>query len=204
MLEDQTRQRFYDLLPAGWVPRTQKPDYGLDEQVQIFRDEAATEYMFGVQLKGTDKPDRSANGIKHVFETRHLLHYERLPFPVMLVVFDARADVVFFGWSERIVSKLDSETSSKWRSQQTVTVELTRVLTTAEHGDINRQVTTFYERPRGESDREVAVEISLADVRPDMQASMRATLLGWNRRSADACACSRLPMMRRYRCRERR
>jgi tetratricopeptide (TPR) repeat protein len=179
VLEDQTRRRFYDLLPPGWVPRSQKPDYGLDEQVQIFRNEVATEYMFGVQLKGTDQPDRSANGIKHVFETRHLLHYARLPFPVMLVVLDAGADLVFFGWNHRIVWHLDRATSAQWRQQQTITVELTRVLGTAEHAEIDREVTSFYDRPRIESDKEVAIDISWGDVPSDLQTKVRAKLRGW-------------------------
>lgn len=179
VLEDQTRRTFYDLLPPGWVPRTQKPDYGLDEQVQIFRGEAATEYMFGVQLKGTDQPDRSANGIKHVFETRHLLHYARLPFPVMLVVLDAKADVMFFGWNHRIVWQLDRATSAQWRRQGTTTVELTCVLGAAEHAGIDREVTSFYERPRIESDKEVAIGISWGDVPSTLQTKVRAKLLGW-------------------------
>ena len=38
-VSDESRRAFETALPGQWVPRVQQPDYGIDEEVEIF-DEA--------------------------------------------------------------------------------------------------------------------------------------------------------------------
>ena len=54
VIEEESRRAFNRAIPAEWVVRPQNPDYGLDKQVQIFKDNQATPFFFFVQLKSSD------------------------------------------------------------------------------------------------------------------------------------------------------
>ena len=54
MLEDQSRIKFAAALPEEWVVRDIPKDFGVDSEVEIFEDEAATGLLFKVQLKATE------------------------------------------------------------------------------------------------------------------------------------------------------
>jgi len=50
--ETRSRQIFEGSIPTSWVARSQIPDYGVDYDVEVFKDETSTGVTFKVQLKG--------------------------------------------------------------------------------------------------------------------------------------------------------
>src|SRR5688572_4543822 len=49
----RAERAFENALPAEWTAEQRRNDYGVDYDVEIFADGAATGLRFGVQLKGT-------------------------------------------------------------------------------------------------------------------------------------------------------
>jgi tetratricopeptide (TPR) repeat protein len=157
-LEDISRSALEALFgEVAWVARRQTPDYGLDEIVQIFRDGAATEHFFGVQLKATDSPHITA-GFSLSIETRHLAHYLALAFPVLLVGYDGSSRTLWFGWAH--IATISGGMPSHWRAQTTVTIRLMAPLNAAALEEVAREVQHFYRLPRREDSGAVSFRVT--------------------------------------------
>lgn len=80
------------------MTRKADPDYGIDEQVEIFdKDGSATGLLFLVQLKGTDsKDEKQALSVPIPVET--LRYYRRLDLPVMIVSYQAASGKLYWRW----------------------------------------------------------------------------------------------------------
>lgn len=97
-LEEESRTKFRQSVPSVWVTRKADPDYGIDEQVEVFdEDGSATGLLFLVQLKGTDSQDeKEALAVSMPLET--LKYYRRLELPVMIVSYHAPSGTLFWRW----------------------------------------------------------------------------------------------------------
>lgn len=89
-LERESREAFRRALPAAWVPREVQPDYGIDEQVEIFtKDGVATGRSFLVQIKGTDEVD-VGKALRVRLKRRTISYMEEQDSPVLIVRYLAR------------------------------------------------------------------------------------------------------------------
>ena len=88
-LEEESRTNFRQSIPSSWVIQNADPDYGIDEQIEVFdKDGFASGLLFLVQLKGTDSQDaKQALSVPLPVET--LKYYRRLDLPVMIVSYHA-------------------------------------------------------------------------------------------------------------------
>lgn len=95
-LEDASRRRFDNLLPAAWVVRAKYPDYGIDLEVEIFdEDGTATGLIFGAQLRATDD---IAKRLKLSIEIDQLGYFDSLDLPTAIVRYCRADDTFHFRW----------------------------------------------------------------------------------------------------------
>src|SRR6266571_283309 len=100
-VSDESRRAFEAALPGQWVPRVQQPDYGVDEEVEIF-DEAGTStgLRFYVQLKATDGTDEQARSVRITRDNAR--YYHALDLPVLIVSYHAPSATLYARWFQEI------------------------------------------------------------------------------------------------------
>lgn len=104
-LEDVSRRRFEELLPASWVARTKSHDYGTDLEVEIFdEDGSATGNIFLVQLKATDDLGQ-ADRLR--LDVDHLDYFNSLDLPTLIVRYCRADDSVRTRWHFNVERPLD-------------------------------------------------------------------------------------------------
>ncbi|HWU16494.1 MAG TPA: DUF4365 domain-containing protein [Devosia sp.] len=95
-LEDISRRRFRDLLPAAWVCRDKDQDYGVDLEVEVFDpDGSATGHTFNVQLKATDS---LANERSVQIETDRIRYLSSLDAPAIFARYCSVTDSTRWRW----------------------------------------------------------------------------------------------------------
>ncbi|WP_071900038.1 DUF4365 domain-containing protein [Cystobacter ferrugineus] len=144
VLEEESRRAFDSAFPSEWVVRPQSPDYGLDAEVQIFKNQTATHLRFLAQLKSTDSSSKSDNSIKYRFSCRHLLYYIDSTTPVMLAVYDAKRKIFFYKWVQSFFSELTELEKLSLHSQETITLHFEEKLTSERHQQIERELRHLY------------------------------------------------------------
>ncbi len=115
-IETESRTAFEERLPSAWVYRPISPDYGLDGEVEIFKNGRATGRRFAVQLKGTD--DQGTRALSIRLDAPTCVYYRSLDVPVLLVRYVAPRGKPYVQWFHA----LDSERYSE--DQKTVTLRL--------------------------------------------------------------------------------
>ncbi|MBF9221380.1 DUF4365 domain-containing protein [Hymenobacter ruricola] len=146
-LEDKSRGRFKDILPDAWILRTQTPDYGLDEQVQIVEDELVTPLLFAVQLKATEKTIKKKT---FKFSTERLRDYAALSFPVMIAVYDAAKDCFYYTWAHHLRQRLNRRTAAAWLVQDSIAIPLDAPLDVQAIPAVVAEVSSFYAQLRSD------------------------------------------------------
>ncbi len=115
-LEDESIRRFEDALPAQWVYRIQRPDYGIDGSVEIFEpDGSSTGLSFLVQLRATDDPAK-ADRVR--IETDELEYYRQFDQPVAVVRYCSATGAIRWQWASMIRSRVelaDGQQSATYR-----------------------------------------------------------------------------------------
>jgi hypothetical protein len=117
-LEEESLLAFRGAIPTRWICREQRPDYGLDGEVELV-DEAdrATGVTFKFQLKATDTLGPRALSI--VIPVEHYRYYEGARFPILLVRYVAGEQALYTRWLE------DFSLPSVAAQQQQVTLRFT-------------------------------------------------------------------------------
>jgi len=141
VLEEESRNAFRQkIVSFGWVSRNQVPDYGLDEQVQIFRNGKPTRYYFFVQIKGSDTIPESQVSPTYDFKTEHLIQYENNPLPVMLVLYDAKANRIFYEWVNTFLKNSSRDFIRKLHFQKTVRIKFDKRFDNIDASIIEKEV----------------------------------------------------------------
>lgn len=96
-LETLSQRAFEGALPPSVVVRPISDDYGIDREVEVFVDGKTTGLTFKVQLKGTDK-----SGSSRRVKRASVEYWKSLDVPVLLVSFEAGADVLRGRWVHSI------------------------------------------------------------------------------------------------------
>ena len=111
--------------PHGWAVNKIQHDYGVDFDVQIFKDGEATGEWFKVQLKSSSATKYSSNGefIQQPLETSHAIHYAQdMREPIFIIHADTERRNTFW-----YTPQLDDELPSlnpEVDAQKTVTVRI--------------------------------------------------------------------------------
>jgi len=127
--------------------RSQSPDYGLDEQVQIVEEEIVTPLLFAVQLKATEKLTRKKT---FSFSTERLRDYAVLSLPVMIAVYDAVRDCFYYTWAHHLRQGLDRSTAAAWLVQDSIAIPLVKQLDARALPAIIEEVSSFYAQLRSD------------------------------------------------------
>lgn len=112
-----------DCLPAEWAAVEQQPDYAVDYRIEVFERELKTGNFFGVQLKGSETLDPTAENWKYPLKAKHLesfIDIERQP--IFLVLVDTKSRQVRLQFLQKYVH--ENLEGKDWRKQKTVTVAL--------------------------------------------------------------------------------
>ncbi|RZJ93041.1 MAG: DUF4365 domain-containing protein, partial [Hymenobacter sp.] len=146
-LEEQSKTKFRSILPSEWIIRSQVPDYGLDEQVQIVEEELVTPLLFAVQLKATEKLTKKKT---FNFSTERLRDYAALSLPVMIAVYDAVHDCFYYTWAHHLRQRLNRPAAAAWLVQDSVAIPLDAPLDAQAIPVIVEEVSNFYAQLRGD------------------------------------------------------
>lgn len=89
-IEDESCRIFQSLLPREWVVRWQDGDYGIDGEVEVFKDEESTGLIFKVQMKGTESPTYLQDGSMSLQMKSNNLQYlvNEISLPVLVIGVD--------------------------------------------------------------------------------------------------------------------
>lgn len=94
--EDRSRRAFEAALPDEWVFRPQSHDYGIDGEVEVFRDDWATGRIFKIQLKATSDPLSRALRVR--LPNDKVEYYTALRLPVLVVRYHSPTKSVYGRW----------------------------------------------------------------------------------------------------------
>jgi len=144
VLEEESRIAFKNIIPTEWVVRRQEPDYGLDEQVQIFKNGKPTRYYFFVQIKGSDKIPENQESPNFGLKTERLLQYENNPLPVMLVLYDSKGNRLFYEWVSTLIKDSPPDFIRKLHFQNTVRVSFDKRLDMLDASILEKEVRHQY------------------------------------------------------------
>lgn len=97
-IEGEGRSAFADALPGKWIVRPIVPDYGIDDQVEIFDDAGnATGRGFLVQNKATDEPDlQRALALRLKLTT--VAYFNEQDLPILLVRYHVPTHILYARW----------------------------------------------------------------------------------------------------------
>ncbi len=122
-IEKQSKAIFQQLLPIGWVPREENPDYGIDFNVETVIDENLTGKRFYVQLKGIESPNIKGDSLSYSMEVRHLkYYYESCRLPVFLVVIDVKSKIPYWIFLQEYIDK--NFPKDKWLNKKKLSVHI--------------------------------------------------------------------------------
>jgi|GEM_PF-1343129 len=96
-LEDESRRGFEQSLGPRFVYRRQESDYGIDGEVEEFRDGRATGVKYLVQLKATDEADL-AKALSVRIDLDRADYYRSLALPVLMIRYHAVGGRLFARW----------------------------------------------------------------------------------------------------------
>jgi tetratricopeptide (TPR) repeat protein len=145
VLETESRRRFENTIPAEWITRTPSPDYGVDFEITLVQDGRVTNQVFGVQIKATDTIKPSNKKASFSFERERIEYYLEQKMPIMLVLFDAHNNRLFFQWTHHWYNSNAELNHVRVfnSSQETISILFQRLLTAADEAMIVRDVRHF-------------------------------------------------------------
>lgn len=125
ILEDESKQHFRNLLPSHWVFREKSADYGIDGEVEIWREDGQpTSLIFNIQLKATDSTEYSEQ--RKIRVRRSSFEYwlkQSIPTLIVRYCNNDKSPIVFITWNYdqriRIVQSgkscvMNFEESDRW------------------------------------------------------------------------------------------
>lgn len=133
VLEDLSRTAFESLASPHWVCQRRSPEYGVDVDVEIFRDQSATGARFAVQLKAVENTGRSPRATVATSTLRYWRAHDGL---VLLVLWEATTSSAWYIWTHHI----DSHGIAPGQRTFTVRIPMENRLEPAAHAAIEAEV----------------------------------------------------------------
>ncbi len=105
VLEDESKSAFRGLLPQTWVYRDKSHDYGIDGEVELFKENGrSTGMIFYVQIKGTDESD-VGRARKAILRLDTYRYFATLNYPVLIVRYLSAHKKFYVRWSHAKLEK---------------------------------------------------------------------------------------------------
>src|SRR5690606_32931398 len=102
--ETKSQRIFERIVPAEWVCREIKPDYGVDYLVEIFDDNISTGKTFFVQLKGSTQEIEDDKFEKQL-TTDNLKYYNSLALPVLIICVSVTTAQIWGIWANKLIEQ---------------------------------------------------------------------------------------------------
>lgn len=103
--EDESRWVFRSLFPRQWVVRDKVPDYGIDQEVELFNDDgSSTGVVFLAQLRATDAEDALRQS-KTRISIEQLRYFASHDLPVLIFRYAAETGTYYFRWAHELTSE---------------------------------------------------------------------------------------------------
>lgn len=198
-LESESRQAFRALCPSTWVIRDITEEYGVDLEVEIFRDDGSpTGLLFHVQLKGTDESDLD-RALRVRFKATSLRYLKGHALPALLARFVRPSNQIFTKW----VNEWDPYPAGSDQKTYTVSFERDSEWSPQTPSRLQQQLELLRDADRGRM--EIPVEVTLSVSLPErfsrkipvIQQRIRATAsksrsLRWTTENAESAAPARI------------
>lgn len=128
-LEDLSRSRLHNAFEeAGWTAEDLAKDYGEDLLIRIFERGRTTPIWFFVQIKATDRigtyASKGSNLIHYPVKASHLIHWRKFQQPVIVTLWDAQSDKLYWNSVHRISPEIRS--TSPMPKKKTVRIPIPR------------------------------------------------------------------------------
>lgn len=122
--EEISERLLKSVIPPEWVFRKLLPDYGIDYEIEIAKNNMLTGNRFWVQLKSKENIDIKENYIPYSVETKLLNYSISCPFPIILIVADLKRETLYWlPLQDEIIHNLQNK-NIFWSEQKTHTVYL--------------------------------------------------------------------------------
>ena len=121
----------YRVVRCGYTFQHTTADYGYDGAIHTFNENGEVENaQIFVQLKASDKIKRSADGstIRFRIERKDIRLWQDEPFPVYLVVFDAKTERAYWLYLQRYFQTNAIKAATMQGNSMTVGISVKRVL----------------------------------------------------------------------------
>ena len=121
ILEDESKLALRKrLIPLGWIVRDRdKPDYGVDLEVEIVEKGEVTNKILWLQMKASE---RISGKPIYPMETKHLKYYEGCRFPVLILYWDKATDTFYWRFAQKFIKEELSVRKPMWRNQGSASV----------------------------------------------------------------------------------
>jgi hypothetical protein len=126
-------------LPDAWVYRELPKDYGIDGEVELFRQGSSTGAFFKVQVKGTEKPSFLTDGrtISFSLSTDHVSYFcHELSAPVFLMLVDTAKQRVWWHAIQLDTDLVQRLRTARERGSETITVHIDSKNTLSDRPDV--------------------------------------------------------------------
>lgn len=123
IIDKKAKIIFESTLPVSWLIREQNPDIHIDYYVELEMNGEPSGVLFGVQLKGIEKPRYKDSFLVLSLKTKHLSYYiDKVKQPVFLVVVDVERKMGFWVFIQELIKEKLIDLS--WRSKNKVSVKV--------------------------------------------------------------------------------
>lgn len=119
---------FQNAIPNEWVIRDQQQsDYGIDYEIEVFKNNQSTGIIFKIQLKGTEdlKILKDGQTISHSFSLGNIKYYlEEVQIPIFILIGDTIKKIIYWHNPQIDVELRQEYDSLKSSAQESMTVHL--------------------------------------------------------------------------------
>lgn len=115
VLETKSFNALRRLIPAEWILTEKVPDYGIDMEVIIVKNNEVTNKVAWIQLKAT-----SSLGNIHPVDTKNLIYYELCHLPVILLYWIETENAFYYILVQKYINEELNIQNPEWREQKTI------------------------------------------------------------------------------------
>jgi hypothetical protein len=122
---------------GAWISRRQDEDFGIDLEAELAEPDVRGEIL-KIQIKGKEKPEINAQGVKVVLATKYLRLAESFRVPLVFVVADITADRAWYVWLQGwlVEQRRVGKTLASFKDHVTIYIPETDTLTAGLRGPL--------------------------------------------------------------------
>lgn len=159
VLETRSRTALTNALPDEWVLESREHDYGIDLDIEIFEEGAATGLRIPVQLKGQQD---SGSPARVKLKKTSISYWKESDSPVIVIIWDEKTDSLWWEWQYLLDTHKSKDTAVK------VSVVVGRKWGASTALDILREARAHKAAVRGEYETPLPLNITIEnDLRGD-------------------------------------